>query len=160
MAAIADTVPIVEATAAGAEDAGVAADAGEADVTAAVAATAAAMAGMVEAGIRPANQSGSSGAAKPRLFFTVGRDAFQCPATRSLLRRTSSTTCRIAVTTESGDSSMPCPASTTTWRPRVDKREARLQLMNLNLVILRCFFFQARRSPIPSSSQHDKRAIA
>jgi alpha,alpha-trehalase len=35
---------------------------------------------------------------------------------------TSSTTCRTAVTMESGDSSIPWPASTTICRPRVDKR--------------------------------------
>jgi len=38
------------------------------------------------------------------------------------LLRTSSTTCRTAVTMESGDSSIPWPASTTTCCPRVDKR--------------------------------------
>src|SRR5580704_176046 len=39
-----------------------------------------------------------------------------------LFARTSSTTCRTAVTMESGDSAMPWSASTMTCRPCVDKR--------------------------------------
>ena len=42
---------------------------------------------------------------------------------------------------------------------RRQAHKARLQLMHLDLVIFRCFLFETVRSPIPSSGQHDERAI-